>query len=83
MRILAVGDALLPAKYVEDGLARFVKRGDEITVASWGEDDEEIIDRRARNLELNGPTADSPPAEIEQIIAETFYFTEISSYSSH
>jgi D-3-phosphoglycerate dehydrogenase len=70
MKIFGVGDALLPGKYVKNGLNQFMERGDVVTVISWGEDDEEIIDQRARNLELNGPTADTPPEELEQSIAD-------------
>jgi hypothetical protein len=29
------------------------------------------LDYRARNLELNGPTADSPPAEFDDYVADT------------
>lgn len=68
MQIFAAGDALLPEKFIRDGLEPFYKRGHKITVDSWGEDDEEIIDQRARNLELNGPAAESPPAALEQAI---------------
>ena len=71
MKVFAVGDALLPERYVREGLKKFIERGDEINVISWGEDDEAIIDQRARNLELNGPSADTPPEELEQSIADT------------
>jgi D-3-phosphoglycerate dehydrogenase len=71
MNVFAVGDALLPEQYVKDGLKKFIERGDQINVISWGEDDEAIIDQRARVLELNGPTADTPPEELEKSIADT------------
>jgi D-3-phosphoglycerate dehydrogenase len=71
MKIVAIGDALLPAKYMADALSRVDHSGNEIRVLSWGEDDEEKLDKRARNLELNGPTADSPPAEFDDHVADT------------
>ncbi len=70
MRIVAIGDALLPARYMADALRKINHSENKITVLSWGEDDEEKLDKRARNLELNGPTADSPPAELDDCIAE-------------
>ena len=71
MNVFAVGDALLPERYVKDGLKKFIDHGDQINVISWGEDDEAIIDQRARLLELNGPTADTPPEELEKSIIDT------------
>jgi D-3-phosphoglycerate dehydrogenase len=71
MNVFAVGDALLPEQYMKDGLKKFIERGNQINVISWGEDDEAIIDQRARVLELNGPTADTPPEELEKSIVDT------------
>lgn len=52
MNVFAVGDALLPERYVKDGLKKFIERGDQVNVISWGEDDEAIIDQRARLLRI-------------------------------
>lgn len=71
MKIVAVADALLPEVYVREGLTEFEKRGVEIETLSWGENDQEAIDKRAINLEMNGPTAETPPEEIYPHIADT------------
>ena len=71
MKIVAVGDALLPSEYFRTGLEKFSRAGHDLTVMSWGQPDEVIIDQRARVLELNGPTADEPPEGLRTRIGDT------------
>ena len=70
MKVLTIGDALLPEKYMRESANKFISRGADVTALSWGEDDEEMLDKRARNLELNGPASDFPPEEINRHISE-------------
>ena len=70
MKILAVGDALLPEKYFKDALSPLQDRGAQTELTSYGENNEKELDKRARILEIHGPTADSPPALVQNRIEE-------------
>ena len=70
MKVLAVGDALLPGKYFEEALPALSDRGARVELTSYGENDEKELDKRARILEINGPTADTPPEMVEQRITD-------------
>lgn len=70
MKVLAVGDALLPKKHFENALLQFADRGAQIEITSYGENDEKALDKRARILEIEGPTADSPPDMVVRSITE-------------
>lgn len=71
MKAVGVADALLPLQYVKEGVSELRERGTDFTFLSWGEDDQEAIDKRAINLEVNGPTAEAPPDEIYRYIDDS------------
>jgi len=70
LKVLAVADALLPEKYFKDALSPLAERGAQTELTSYGENDEKELDKRARVLEIHGPTADSPPNLVERRIEE-------------
>lgn len=70
LNVLGVGDALLPKKYFQDALVPLADRGAVTELTSYGEDDEKELDKKARILEIHGPTADSPPELVKRRIGE-------------
>jgi len=70
LKVLAVGDALLPEKYFKEALLPLADKGFETEFTAYGEDDEKELDKKARQLEIYGPTADSPPESVERRIEE-------------
>lgn len=83
MKVLAVGDALLPEKYFKEALPPLADRGAQTEATSYGENDEKELDKRARILEIHGPTADSPPdlvkSRIEEIDALMVHYCPVSA----
>jgi len=71
MKIVAVGDAFLPENYFKESISMLMDGFNvELKTIKWGSDDEVELDKRARNLEVNGPEAESFPKELLEVIPE-------------
>jgi len=69
MKIVAVGDAFIPEDYFEESISIFMDDYNvELKTIKWGSDDEVELDKRARNLEVNGPEAEPVPKELLEVI---------------
>jgi D-3-phosphoglycerate dehydrogenase len=62
MKILAIGDAHIGDKLIEENCRRLLKEYNPQTkTLFFGKENAEDLDKRAFNLEKNGPDAESPP----------------------
>jgi D-3-phosphoglycerate dehydrogenase len=69
LRMVVVGDALLPTQVIVDALEPLRDRVEVTAALTWGPPDETEVDRMALRLERDGPTAERPPDELWEPVA--------------
>ena len=70
MKILAIGDAFIPAEFMEEGFAGLRKDGFDVLVRQWTHENIEALQRDNLLIEQHGPAAIELPAGLFEDIAE-------------
>jgi len=71
MKVLVVGDAMIPGKKIGDIAEKyFSKYGATIEVMDWKTKDKVELQNRRINVEKNGPSAEAPPAGMLQKVTD-------------
>lgn len=70
MRTVVVGDALLPTPVIVQAFEPLRGHIEVAAALAWGPADETEVDRMALRLEREGPTAEQPPGELVDALAD-------------